>query len=420
MGGDLAGEGGEPVRRAAFPYGDTGPEITAADAQAVAAVVAGRQLWRYGGTKVRELETTFAALYGVGPGQVAACSSGTAAVHLAVAAVDPEPGDEIIVPPITDFGSVIPVLAQNAIPVFADVDPETYCLDPADVARRLSVRTRAIICVHLFGQPAPVVELAALARRRGVALIEDCAQAPLARVGGRLLGTFGDFGCFSMQQSKHFTAGEGGLTLAREPQAAQRMRLFADKGWPREGPVRTHLFLGMNYRLTELQAAVALPQLDRLEGIVGRRQQRAARLDALLAGLAGVAVPPTPEGSRSAYWQYGFNIDPGVLGLDAGGFARLVRAEGVPLASGYVPPLYLTPALAERRTYGGSAYPFTAPGARPQPAFGPGLCPAAETAARRLCHLAWHQNYTDADVDDIGRAVRKVATALAARAAGPA
>ena len=412
----MAIEGGDPVRQAPFPHGDTGPEITAADAQAVAAVVEGRQLWRYGGTRVRELETTFAALYGVGPGQVAACSSGTAAVHLAVAAIDPEPGDEIIVPPITDFGSIIPVLAQNAIPVFADVDPATYCLDPADVARRVSPRTRAILCVHLFGQPAAVEALAALARRCGLALIEDCAQAPLARVGGRLLGTFGDFGCFSMQQSKHFTAGEGGLTLARDPAAAQRMRLFADKGWPREGNLRTHLFLGMNYRLTEMQAAVALPQLDRLAGIVGRRQERAARLDALLADLAGVAVPVSPNGGRSAYWQYGFNIDPAVLGVGAADFARSVRAEGVPLASGYVPPLYLTPAMAERRTYGTSSYPFTAAGARPQPVFAPGLCPEAETAAKRLCHLPWHQNYTDADVDDIGQAVRKVALALAARA----
>ncbi len=412
----LASEGGSPVRRDRFPEGVTGPEITAEDADAVAEVVRSRNLWRHGGRRVADLEAAWAALHGRPAAQVTASTSGTAAIHLAVGAVDPEPGDEIIVAPITDFGSVIPILAQNAIPVFADVDAETFCLDPAAVERAITPRTRAIVAVHLFGQPCDVRALAQLARARGLALIEDCAQAPLADVDGQPMGTFGDFGCFSLQQSKHITAGEGGLTLAADAGRASRMRLFADKGWPREGQVRTHLHFGLNYRLTEMQGAVALAQVPRLAGIVRRRQERAARLDRWLADLPGVRLPRPPAGARSAYWMYPCLVDPAVLGVDASGFAEAVRAEGVPLASGYVPPLYTVPALAERRTYGASGFPFGAPQARPQPAYAPGLCPRAESMAARLVYVPWSQGYTDRDVDDLGRAIGKVARALAARA----
>ena len=401
----LAIDGGAPVRKTPWPA--SGPEITTEDAEAVAAVVRSRQLWRYGGHQVRDLEAAFATLHGVPATAVVASTSGTAAVHLAIGAIDPEPGDEIIVPPITDFGTVIPVLAQNAVPVFADVRPDTYCLDPEDVALRISPRTRAILAVHLFGQPCDLQALGQIASAHGCALIEDCAQAPLADVGGQPVGTFGDFGCFSLQQSKHITSGEGGLTIARAPARAERARLFADKGWPREGGERTHMFLGLNYRMTELQGAVALAQVSRLRDIVARRQALAAGLDAALTGLPGVTLPQLPEGARSAYWMYPFNVEGG-----AARFAAAVRAEGVPLASGYVQPLYMVPALRQRRTYGASGFPFASPYARPQPAFERGLCPNAERMTGHLCYLPLHQGLTEQDVDDVGTAVAKVARAL--------
>ena len=406
----LARDGGTRVRVTPFPGG--GPELTAEDAEAVAAVVRSGQLGRHGGRQVLGLESAFAGLLGVPPRSVIASTSGTAAVHLAIAALDPEPGDEIIVPPISDFGTVIPVLVQNAVPVFADVRPDSWCLDPEDVARRISERTRAIVAVHLFGQPCDLDALRALAAARGLALIEDCAQAPLAQWRDRPVGTWGDFGCFSLQQSKHITAGEGGLTVAADPAQAERARLFADKGWPREGEARTHLFLGLNYRMTELQGAVAAAQLPRLAGIVRRRQALAARLDAALAGAPGVSVHRLPAGARSAYWLYHFNVD---LPGGASAFAAAVRAEGVPLASGYVPPLYLVPALRERRTYGASGFPFDSPYARPQPPYAPGLCPVAESMGGRLCYLGLHQGWSDQEVTDVAAAVQKVAAAFAAR-----
>ncbi len=404
---DLAIDGGQPVRTRPFPGPD--PDIRPDDGQALAEVVRSGHLWRIGGTEVDALEAAFAQLLDVPAGRVIASSSGTAAIHLAVGAINPEPGDEIIVPPITDFGTVIPVLAQNAIPVFADVRPDTYCLDPQDVARKLSPRTRAIIAVHLFGQPCDIA-LRQLARDRGIALIEDAAQAPLAVDHGQLAGTIGDFGCFSLQQSKHITAGEGGLTVVSDPERAERARLFADKGWPRAGDIRTHLFLGMNYRLTELQGAVARRQLPRLAAIVARRRATAAELDAALQQVPALEVPRLPSGVHSAYWMYHFNVPD-----HAEEVAAAVRAEGIPLHAGYVMPLYLTPALREQRTYGQSRFPFDSPYARPQPPFGPGLCPVAETAAHRLCYLNLHQHIGPGDASDIAAAVAKVMTAFGRR-----
>ena len=399
----LAVDGGEPVRRGPWPAAV--PEMGAEEEAAVVEVVRSRQLWRHGGRRVKGFEAAFAALHGVEAGAVVASTSGTAAVHLAVGTVDPAPGDEVVVPPISDFGTVIPVLAQNAVPVFADVRPDTYCLDPEDVARKITGRTRAIVCVHLFGQPCDLEALRQLAAAHRVSLIEDCAQAPLAEYRGRPVGTWGDFGCFSLQQSKHITAGEGGVTLARDPEAAGRMRLFADKGWPREGAVRTHVQFGMNYRMGELAGAVAEAQVGRLPGIVTRRRALAARLDAALAGVPGVTVPALPEGARSAYWMYHFNVEGG-----AAAFARAVRAEGVPLASGYVMPLYLTPVLRERRAYGGSGFPWAE-----REAYEPGLCPNAEAMGERMCYFAMHQGLSVADIDDMAAAVRKVAEAYTRR-----
>ena len=166
-------------------------------------------LTRNGGVMVRALEAAFSER--LGTAHTVACSSGTAAVHLAVAALDPEPGDEFIVPPVTDMGTILPVLWQNCIPVFADVDARTLTIDPIDVERRITGRTRAIIAVHLAGQPCNMSMLRLIADRHKVALIEDAAQAYWAEHDGRLVGTLGDMACFSLQQSKHITCGEGGI-----------------------------------------------------------------------------------------------------------------------------------------------------------------------------------------------------------------
>lgn len=407
---DLALHGGRPVRQRPFPsVGDaSGRTVGAEELAALAKVIDSGKLSRVGGTEVSGLEHDFARL--LGSEHAVASTSGTAALHLAVAAVDPEPGDEIVVPPITDFGTVIGVLSQNAVPIFADVDPVTGCLTAQSVEAVLSERTRAVMVVHLFGGPAPVDEIVALARRRGITVIEDCAQAYLSVPPGgtSYAGRRGDIGCFSLQQSKHITAGDGGLTVTDDADLARQMRLFADKGWPRDSGERTHLFLGLNYRMTELQGAVARAQLAKLANVVGARRAMAARLVEALDGLEGLTLPGPVQ--HHSYWLFPLVVDPAAVGADNSAFAQALVAEGIPANSGYLDrPLYLVPALRDRRTYGRSGFPLTCPPARQEIRYRPGDCPVAEGLIDQyLLVLPWNERYSEADVDDIAAAIGKV------------
>ncbi|MEN6532513.1 MAG: DegT/DnrJ/EryC1/StrS family aminotransferase [Bryobacteraceae bacterium] len=362
-------------------------------------------LTRNGGKMVRQLEAEFAHKLGVA--HAVACSSGTASVHLAIAALDPEPGAEIIVPPITDIGSILPILWQNAVPVFGDVDPVTMTLDPSDVAARITPCTRAIVAVHLAGQPCAMRELRELADRHNLALIEDCSQAYWAEYDGKLAGTMGDMACFSLQQSKHITCGEGGLFVTSNSDYARRAQLFADKAWPREskslGSSR-FLFLAQNYRMSELQGAVALGQLSKIEFSVSRRRECAERLNSLIADIPSVSAPHVPEGTKSSYWLYMLHV----AYPTAREFGDLLVAEGVPAWVEYiVDPLYLSPLFKERKTYGMSGYPFTE---YPSQEYRKGLCPKAERVLHEVIAILWNENFTAGHVEQIANAIRKVAT----------
>ncbi|UBU11440.1 DegT/DnrJ/EryC1/StrS family aminotransferase [Nonomuraea gerenzanensis] len=345
------------------------------------------------GTEARALEREVAELYG--SRHAISCASGTAALHLSVVAAAPDPGDEIITTPITDFGTVAPILAQNAVPVFADVDPADGNLDPDAVAALIGPRTRAIMVVHLFGAPAKVEELRRLADRHGLTLIEDCAQAWLTELpGGRYAGTAGHVGTLSLQQWKHITCGDGGLALTDDDELARRMRLFADKGWDRAAG-RSHESLGLNYRMTELQAAVARAQLAKLPGVVASRRRTAGELVEALRGLKAEGVElglPRPAGH--AWWLF-------PLVLPGGGAPELaarLSAAGIPARAGYLKePLNRAP-LWDGPVYGSSRYPLE--GYRPAP------CPEAERlVAATLLTLDWNEHYTSEHVKAITEAI---------------
>src|SRR5579863_4081801 len=209
------------VRHRALPSDQDATGRTLGDEE-IAAVTAALQsgvLTSTKGSFVKALESRFAAMIGVK--HAFACSSGTAAIHCAVAAIDPEPGDEIITTSITDMGALTPLLYQGAIPVFADVDPATCNVTAATIAEKLSDRTKAIIVTHLFGNPCEIDEIVALGNRVGVPVIEDCAQAFLAGYHGNFVGTIGRIGCFSLQQGKHVTSGEGGLVVTNDDELAR-------------------------------------------------------------------------------------------------------------------------------------------------------------------------------------------------------
>ncbi|HEY9294676.1 MAG TPA: DegT/DnrJ/EryC1/StrS family aminotransferase [Microlunatus sp.] len=414
MDAKLAQSGGTPVRTRPFPSVSeaAGRRLDQAELTALERVIRSGQLNSTVGGETRAFEREFADYYGVD--HAMASSSGTSALHLAVAAVDPEPGDEIITTGLSDAGTVLPILSQNAVPVFADVEPGTGNLDVDSVRSLITERTRAIIAVHLFGQPARVAELRALADQHQLILIEDCAQAYLTRCApdGALAGTVGHLGCFSLQQSKHITAGDGGITISDDRELARRARLFADKAWPRDTDERTHLFLGLNYRMTELQAAVAREQLKKLAGVVDDRRKAAEPMDSALSVLPGLA---SGLSDGAAYWLFPVFVDPAQAGADARHYAAALAAEGIPAAGGYIQrPLYLTPLFTERNTYGSSGYPLAAPPASSIQEFAPGLCPTTESLINeRLFVLAWNENYTPDDVTDVVTAVQKVHRALA-------
>ncbi len=362
-----------------------------------------------GGKVVEEFETAFAAFYGAR--RAVASTSGTAAIHVALGALNPEPGDEIITAPITDLGTIIPILAQNCIPVFADVDLETFNLDPADLERRITPRTRAVIPVHLGGNPCDMVAILAVARRHGLTVIEDCSQCYCATYRGKWTGQMAEFGCFSLQQSKHITAGDGGITITNDDALGELALKFGAKGRPiytADGARHYHSF-GFNYNMTELQAAVALAQLRRLPGVTEARTRHGERLTARIGGLPGIYPQRVLEGCRSVYWFYALRLVEGEVGMAPRRFAECLRAEGIPCGVHYIgKPIFLYDSLRPKQVYGTSHYPWSLQDPARAVRYEEGECPNAERALNEMVTIPLDERYTDDDVDDIGDAVEKV------------
>ena len=222
------------------------------------------------------------------------CSSGTAALHIAVGAAGIGPGDEVITSPVTDIGTVIGVLYQQGVPVFADLGPGTYNLDVADVERRITPKTKAIIAVHLTGNPCDLDALKKLADQHNLVLIEDCAR-PGRRYRGKPIGSVGHIACFSLQDSKHITCGDGGVVASSDERFGRLLQRFGDKGGDRHN-WGGHPVFATNYRMSEPQAAVAAAQLTRLEGIASQRA--AAGEPAYREDRPVARHPPAPGASR--------------------------------------------------------------------------------------------------------------------------
>src|SRR5262249_28305590 len=247
-----------------------------------------------------------------------------------------EPGDEIVTSPITDMGALTPILYQGAIPVFADVDQNTCNVTAASIERALSPRTRAVIVTHLFGNPCELTAIMELCRPRGLVVIEDCAQAFLARHAGQLVGTIGDIGCFSLQQGKHITTGEGGIVTTNNADYARRMFLFINKAWGYGDPQPDHYFLALNYRMTELQGAVAVAQLEKLTSSVHKRVSLAHELTTALAGLPGIFTPEVRPDDVHTYWKYCLGVDSRVVQGGAVQLGAALKQRGIFSAPRYI------------------------------------------------------------------------------------
>jgi dTDP-4-amino-4,6-dideoxygalactose transaminase len=309
------------------------------------------------------LEQSFAEK--IGAKYAYACNSGSAAVHVAIAAINPNPGDEIVTTSITDMGALTPIIFQGAIPVFADVDPKTLNVTAETIEKVLSDRTKAIIVTHLFGNPCEMDAIMELANARNIPVIEDTAQSFLAKVNGKNVGTIGKIGAFSFQQGKHMTTGEGGIVVTDDDELARRMFLFINKAWGYGDANPDHYFASLNYRMTELQAALAYEQLKKLDACVANRQKMAALLDEKIKDIDGIESYKPAANATMTYWKFCLRVDDSKIADGSVGLAKALKTYDVASAPRYVvKPAYKCQVFREQNTFGDSHFPFNL--ARPE------------------------------------------------------
>jgi perosamine synthetase len=315
-----------------------------------------------------------------------AMSSGTAALFAAVDALRLRPGDEVIMPAFTIIACAQAILAAGGAPVLVDADPRTWCMDVADVERRVTPRTRAIMAVHIYGHPVDMDPLRALARRHGLKIIEDAAEAHGATYRGARAGSLGDVGCFSFYANKIITTGEGGMLVTDDAGLAARARSYRNLAFRTERRF-WHTELGYNHRMTAVQAAIGLAQAEEIEARVGRKREIGRHYTELLAGLNGVTLPVEDAWATNVYWMYGIVLDER-LGYDAAAFADRMRRRGVDTRPFFL-GMHEQPVLIERGLFAGERYPVT------------------ERIARQGLYLPSGLTLDDAQIGLVGRIVRE-------------
>ncbi len=362
------------------------PEIDDSDVQAVVEVVRSGRLAL--GDRAVEFERAVAAY--AGTRHAVAVSSGTAALHLIVRALGLKPGDEVLVPSFTFAASVNVLLYEQVTPVFVDVESDTYNIDPADLERRITPRTRAVMAVDVFGHPAEWDALRVVAERRGLAVIDDSCEALGAEYRGRRLGGFGIAAAFAFYPNKQITTGEGGIVVTDDAEIARLVRSLRNQGRGEMGAWLEHERLGYNYRLDEMSAALGLSQLRRIEQFLAKREAVARLYAERLAPLPKVRPPVVRPHVRMSWFVYVVTL---AEGLERDGVILAMQDQGVP-ARGYFSPVHLQPYVREMFGYRGGELPIT------------------EAIARRTLALPFHNNLTAAQVDRVVEAL--------ARAVGPA
>ncbi len=315
----------------------------------------------WGGPKVLELERNWCEYYDVK--YAVSMNSATSGLYASIGALGLGYGDEVIVSPFTMSACAACTLIYGAIPIFADIELETGCLDPASVRKHISPRTRAIVVVHQFGIPADMDAIMAIAREHNIKVIEDCAQAHGARYGGRYVGTFGDIGVFSLNVNKTIQSGEGGVVVTNDEGLRYRLALIRNHGEAVVGPAGytdiTNI-IGFNFRITEMQAAIANEQLKKLNMLTQIRLELVRHLQSELAGLECLGLMRrVEEGCVSTYYVFPLKYIAGKNGLSRTEFTKALEGEGVIFSEGYVKPLYFQPIYSTKNAFK-YGYPFTA------------------------------------------------------------
>ncbi len=356
------------------------------------------------------LEEAFARRFGVR--YAIAHSSGTSALHSCLAAAGVGPGDEVISPALTVIMDTLVTLHQNAVPVFADIEPNTFNIDPNDIRRKITKRTKAIIVVSLYGLPADMDPIMEIAREHNLTIIEDSAQCVLGLYKGRLAGTIGHLGVFSLERTKHLPIGEGGIVITNDERLAERVRKFggigyknlkAEEGRMQVNPTtfqdpdyKRHDSFGWNYRMPEICAAVGLAQVEQIDKLVEQRQAVARLFDAAVQGCDWLIPQQTPEGLVHSYYTYAVRYEgKEVLGVSWKEFyAKYVELGGDGFYSSWSVP-YLEPLMAQMEFYGRDC-PIGCPRYEGTAIYEKGLCPVAEATQPKL--MQFKTNYRDLEL----------------------
>lgn len=423
----LALYGGQPVRTEPFPaYKVIGDEEKQAAVRVIESGVLSRFLGTWhadflGGPEVQAFEKEWAEMCEVKHAvSVNSCTSG---LYAAVGAAGVGPGDEVIVSPYTMAASATAALIFQGIPVFADIDPKTYCLSSETIRPKITPRTRAIIVVHIFGQPADMDPIMELASEHDLTVIEDCAQVPFATYKGRPVGGIAHMGVFSLNYHKHIHTGEGGLVTTNDDRLAEKVQLIrnhAEAVVEKKGVIDLVNMVGFNFRLGEIEAAIGREQLKKGRALIQRRQHNVRYLEQRLQGLTGLEMPHVGAAGDHVYYQHALDYDAEVVGVSRELIVQALKAElpvtrlregeGPLMGIGYVKPLYLAPMFQRQIAYGKSGYPFTSPLYKGKVDYRKGLCPNVERAhfERVITHEMMRPGMSTADLDDVAKAFHKV------------
>lgn len=418
----LALLGGKPVRTEIFPHDNS---IGEEEKQAVIRVLDSGNLsqyvgsWNkdfYGGPTVRQFEKDWADFLGVD--YSIAVNSNTSGLYACIGACDIGPGDEVIVSPYTMTAGAIAPLIYGAVPIFADIDEDIFCLDPKSIQEKITPRTKAIMVVHICGHPTDMDEVMEIAGRYNLKVIEDCAQSPMSVYKGRNVGTIGDVGIFSLNYHKHIHTGEGGMITTNNPVIAEKVQLIRNHGEAVvEGKKTKDIYntFGFNYRMTEMEAAVGIEQLKKLPELVEKRISNADYLSKILGTLPGIIPPTVKEGCRHVYYQQTFKFKKDIAGVERNTFVEAVKAElpvmrlreSTPImGTGFAPPLYLQP-IYQQRLHKCS---FNCPRYDGNVSYERGLCPVTERMyfEEVFTHEYMRPTFTKKDLEDVVNAYMKV------------
>ena len=420
----LAIHGGEKVRKEKFPpYLPIGNEEFEQVKQVFESHTFSRFLgaWHedfFGGDQVRSLEEEWAEYFGVK--HAISVNSATSALHCAVGAVGLEPFDEVIVTPYSMSCSASAPLVFNAIPVFADVEPDCFCLDAASVEKCITDRTKAIIVVDLAGQ-AYDQRINEIAKKHNLMVIEDCAQAPYARYKNKFAGTLADIGVYSLNYHKHIHCGEGGIIATDSDELANKMRLIrnhAEAVVEAKGETELANMVGFNFRMTEIEAAIARAQLKKLSSLVEERIENVKYIETRLKEIPCLKMPKVREDCTHSYYAHAILYNEDIAGIHRNRYAEAVCAElmpitlreteGIKIGCGYVKPIYLLPMFQNKIAYGSKGFPWSASGR--DYSYSKGMCPVVEDLHFNtlVTHEYMRPGMSKEDLDDVAAAFVKV------------